>query len=184
MKAILFLGLLSVVMSSPVFSVETLDTIKDVKLFFENAESVMDIFSGIGNGIVQTAKNDVKAFPECIYGFPCAYEVILEFIAYIKEMKKFDIVDLINKLKALLLQGLFGCLQPCFIPYTYIARYAELFKKGTILEKIKNFFIQGLLLNLSEIILGVKNIIAAFTNKDFYECGYSIGVILWSVIIR
>ena len=184
MKAILFLGFLSVVLSSPVYSTETLATFKDVEHFFDNVGNFLDIFSGIGNGIVQTAKNDVKAFPECVYGFPCAYGVIIEFIEYLKSIKKFDIVDFINKVKAILLQGLVGCLQPCIIPFTYIAHFYVLFKSGTVLERIQRFLLQGLVLSVAEIILGVQNIISALSTQNYYECGYSIGVIIWCVLIR
>ena len=184
MKAILFLGLLSVVLSSSVYTIETLATFKDVEDFFDNVEGSLNFFSGIGNGIVQTAKNDIKAFPECIYGFPCAYGVIVELIEYLKSIKKFDIIDFINKLKALLFQGLVGCLQPCMIPVAYISHFYPLFERGPILERLQNFFIQGLIVSIPEIILGLQTIISSIITKNYYECGYTIGVIIWCIVIR
>eukprot|EP00826_Nyctotherus_ovalis_P027898 TRINITY_DN2187_c0_g1_i1.p1 TRINITY_DN2187_c0_g1~~TRINITY_DN2187_c0_g1_i1.p1 ORF type:complete len:181 (-),score=37.55 TRINITY_DN2187_c0_g1_i1:193-735(-) len=180
MKTIVVLSLLSVVLSGTVVPVESMREFRD---FFEKAEGFLDIFTGIKDGIAQTARNDLMAIPECFRGIPCAYGVVVEFFNYLKE-QPFDLNDFIDTAMSLFLRGTIGCLQPCLIPYTYIMHFQALFSAKTLAEGIKNFLIQGLLLNMAEVILGIQNIIRAYAQQDFYECGYSLGVILWCVIVR
>ncbi len=149
----------------------------------ETVSGFADMFTGLWEGFSTTAVEDISAFPACLSGFPCAYSVVTEFIEYVREMKEFDITKFGKKLFSLLFMGVYGCIQPCMIPYTYYMHFSP-FLEGFNLNTTKEALMNGVLYNIGTLIFSGKDAYTSLMNQNFYQFGVDMGVIFWCVLIR
>ena len=159
------------------------DSLSQITKEVDQLKGFFEIFTGFAAGFIQTAKEDFYAFPDCVYGFPCAYTVLADFVEYLREMDNFDIKKIFEKFYSLVIMGTIGCLQSCMIPYTYYMHFSPLLD-GITSETIQQVLLNGLLYNILTIYFNGQDAVKAFMENDFYECGLNLGVIFWAVLIR
>ena len=181
MKSIVLLSfLIGAIIASPVES-----EIRSGLVTYEISQKggVLDLLKGFIYGVSFAAKGDWENIENCVYGFPCAFNALSDFVYFLTHMQKFDFEEVLEKFIKYVVLGLTGCLTPCATPAIYIVHFFPLFSNFNTNGLIQTLLL-GMALAAQDIIMNAIDLFQALFEGDFLRVGIDMGESFWAIVMR